>query len=157
LVLSTLHTNDAQSTPLRLMDMGVPRYMVGSSLQAVLAQRLVRVICESCSMPYQPTPTEIEWLRAELADKAEAGHYFHGKGCSHCNGMGYRGRTGVYELLEMSSAVVDAANHPDPAHFLKAAAAQMAGNTLRRHAVQLVVEGRTTVAEAMRISNQFED
>ncbi|SFM22444.1 GspE/PulE family protein [Rugamonas rubra] len=156
LVLSTLHTNDAQSTPLRLMDMGVPRYMVGSSLQAVLAQRLVRVICESCSMPYQPTPTEVEWLRAELADKAEAGHYFHGKGCSHCNGMGYRGRTGVYELLEMSSAVVDAANHPDPAHFLKAAA-QMAGNTLRRHAVQLVVEGRTTVAEAMRISNQFED
>ncbi|MES2075452.1 MAG: GspE/PulE family protein [Pseudomonadota bacterium] len=157
LVLSTLHTNDAQSTPLRLMDMGVPRYMVGSSLQAVLAQRLVRVICESCSMPYQPTPTEVEWLRAELADKAEAGHYFHGKGCSHCNGMGYRGRTGVYELLEMSSAVVDAANHHDPAHFLKAAAAQMAGNTLRRHAVQLVVEGRTTVAEAMRISNQFED
>ncbi|PHV05510.1 MSHA biogenesis protein MshE [Janthinobacterium sp. BJB412] len=157
LVLSTLHTNDAQSTPLRLMDMGVPRYMVGSSLQAVLAQRLVRVICESCSIPYQPTPTEIEWLRAELADKAEAGHYFHGKGCSHCNGMGYRGRTGVYELLEMSSAVVDAANHHDPAHFLKAAAAQMAGNTLRRHAVQLVVEGRTTVAEAMRISNQFED
>jgi MSHA biogenesis protein MshE len=71
--------------------------------------------------------------------------------------MGYRGRTGVYELLEMTRPVVDAANHPDPAHFLQVAGAQMAGETLRRHAVQLVVQGRTTVAEAMRISNQSED
>jgi MSHA biogenesis protein MshE len=157
LVLSTLHTNDAMSTPLRLMDMGVPRYMVGSSLQAVLAQRLVRVICESCTTPYTPSPTEHEWLRLELGDKVDMGRYFHGKGCSHCNGMGYRGRTGVYELLEMTGAVVDAANDPDPGHFLKVAQAQMAGMTLRRHAVQLVVQGRTTVAEAMRISNQFED
>jgi MSHA biogenesis protein MshE len=157
LVLSTLHTNDAVSTPLRLMDMGVPRYMVGSSLQAVLAQRLVRVICESCTTPYELTPTEREWLSQELNDKVDKARYFHGKGCSHCNGMGYRGRTGVYELLEMTRAVVDAANDPDPANFLKVAQQQMAGETLRRHAVQLVVQGRTTVAEAMRISNQIED
>ncbi|KKO65021.1 Type II secretion system protein E [Janthinobacterium sp. KBS0711] len=157
LVLSTLHTNDAISTPLRLMDMGVPRYMVGSSLQAVLAQRLVRVICESCSTPYQPTPNEYEWLRMELGELVERNQYFHGKGCSHCNGMGYRGRTGVYELLEITRAVADAANHADPSHFMKVATAQMAGETLRRHAVQLVVQGRTTVMEAMRISNQSED
>ncbi|MEG2029716.1 MAG: GspE/PulE family protein [Janthinobacterium sp.] len=157
LVLSTLHTNDAISTPLRLMDMGVPRYMVGSSLQAVLAQRLVRVICESCSTPYAPTPNEYEWLRLELGELVERNQYFHGKGCSHCNGMGYRGRTGVYELLEITRAVADAANHADPSHFMRVASAQMAGNTLRRHAVQLVVAGRTTVMEAMRISNQSED
>ena len=157
LVLSTLHTNDAISTPLRLMDMGVPRYMVGSSLQAVLAQRLVRVICESCSTPYVPTPNEYEWLRLELGELVERNTYFHGKGCSHCNGMGYRGRTGVYELLEITRAVADAANHADPSHFMKVATAQMAGDTLRRHAVQLVVQGRTTVMEAMRISNQSED
>ena len=157
LVLSTLHTNDAISTPLRLMDMGVPRYMVGSSLQAVLAQRLVRVICESCSTPYAPTPNEYEWLRLELGELVERNQYFHGKGCSHCNGMGYRGRTGVYELLEITRAVADAANHADPSHFMKVASAQMAGETLRRHAVQLVVQGRTTVMEAMRISNQSED
>jgi MSHA biogenesis protein MshE len=157
LVLSTLHTNDAVSTPLRLMDMGVPRYMVGSSLQAVLAQRLVRTICESCTTPYTPTPTEREWLSLELNDKVDKARYFHGKGCSHCNGMGYRGRTGVYELLEMTRAVVDAANDPDPAHFLKVAQQQMAGETLRRHAVQLVVQGRTTITEAMRISNQVEE
>ncbi|MEC5160297.1 MSHA biogenesis protein MshE [Janthinobacterium sp. CG_23.3] len=157
LVLSTLHTNDARSTPLRLMDMGVPRYMVGSALQAVLAQRLVRVICESCSEPHPLAPTEREWLRQELGALVDQHHYFHGKGCSHCNGMGYRGRTGVYELLEMTQAVADAANDPDPAHFLKVASAQMAGETLRRHAVHLVVQGRTTVAEAMRISNQIEE
>ncbi|MET3131385.1 MSHA biogenesis protein MshE [Oxalobacteraceae bacterium GrIS 1.11] len=157
LVLSTLHTNDAVSTPLRLMDMGVPRYMVGSSLQAVLAQRLVRVICESCTEPHPPGPNEREWLRQELGELVDQHQYFHGKGCSHCNGMGYRGRTGVYELLEMTQAVADAANHHDPSHFLKVAAAQMAGNTLRRHAVQLVVQGRTTVSEAMRISNQIEE
>jgi MSHA biogenesis protein MshE len=157
LVLSTLHTNDAASTPLRLMDMGVPRYMVGSSLQAVLAQRLVRVICESCTTPYTLTPSEHEWLSLELKDKVDMGTYFYGKGCSHCNGLGYRGRVGVYELLEMTQSVVDAANDPDPATFLKAAAQQMAGQTLRRQAVQLVVQGRTTVSEAMRISNQLED
>jgi MSHA biogenesis protein MshE len=157
LVLSTLHTNDAISTPLRLIDMGVPRYMVGSSLQAVLAQRLVRVICESCAAPYALLPTERAWLRMELHDGVDGHHYFHGKGCSRCNGMGYRGRTGVYEMLEMTTAVVDAAHQHDQSQFMKAAQAEMAGNTLRRHAVALVVAGRTTVAEAMRISNHMEE
>jgi MSHA biogenesis protein MshE len=157
LVLSTLHTNDAASTPLRLMDMGVPRYMVGSSLQAVLAQRLVRVICESCSTPATPTPAEHEWLRGDLGDNVDRGRYFQGKGCSHCNGAGFRGRTGVFELLEMTRRVTEAANHADPAVFMKAAQAEMGGNTMRRHAVALVVQGRTTISEAMRISSQLED
>jgi MSHA biogenesis protein MshE len=157
LVLSTLHTNDAASTPLRLMDMGVPRYMVSGSLQAVLAQRLVRVICESCSEPYQLPAPERAWLRAELGDRAETVPFFHGRGCSHCNGTGYRGRTGVYELLEMTRAVHEAVNHPDPSHFLKVAQAEMRGETLRRGGVRLAIQGRTTVSEAMRISNQMED
>jgi MSHA biogenesis protein MshE len=156
LVLSTLHTNDAASTPLRLMDMGVPRYMVGSALQAVLAQRLLRVICESCVTTHAPSGAEREWLRLELGALADSTTLHAGKGCSHCNGQGYRGRTGVYELLEMTASVVAAANHADPAQFLQAAQAQMAGETLRRHAVSLVVQGRTTVQEAMRISNQEE-
>ena len=157
LVLSTLHTNSAASTPLRLMDMGVPRYMVGGSLQAVLAQRLVRVICESCTTPYRPTPAELTWVLQELGERAVSTQFFHGKGCSHCNGTGYRGRTGVYELLEMTRAVTEAANHPDPSHFLKVAHAEMEGETLRRHGVGLAVQGRTTISEAMRISNQLDD
>jgi MSHA biogenesis protein MshE len=157
LVLSTLHTNDAVSTPVRLLDMGVPRYMVATSLQCVLAQRLVRVICESCAETYELKPTEREWLKGELGDKVDTHRFLHGRGCTHCNGTGYRGRTGVYELLEMTSAVVDAANHHDPSHFMKVAEAQMAGNTLRRHAVSLAAAGKTTVAEAMRISSQTDD
>jgi MSHA biogenesis protein MshE len=157
LVLSTLHTNSAASTPLRLMDMGVPRYMVGGSLQAVLAQRLVRVICESCTEPYRPTPAELTWVLQELGERAVSVQFFHGKGCSHCNGTGFRGRTGVYELLEMTRAVTEAANHPDPGHFLKVAHAEMQGETLRRHGVGLAVQGKTTIAEAMRISNQYDD
>ncbi len=157
LVLSTLHTNDAASTPLRLLDMGVPRYMVATSVQVVLAQRLVRVICESCAKPYELKPTEREWLKAELGDTVDSHQYSYGRGCAHCNGTGYRGRTGVYEMLEMTEAVADAANHHDPVHFMKAANTQMAGQTLRRHAVALAGAGKTTVAEAMRISNQFED
>ena len=157
LVLSTLHTNDAVSTPIRLLDMGVPRYMVATSIQVVLAQRLVRVVCESCTEPYVLKPNESEWLKSELKDTVSTYKFVHGRGCDHCNGSGYRGRTGVYEMLEMTEAVAEAANHHDPAHFMAVAQTQMAGHTLRRHAVVLAINGRTTVSEAMRISNQFED
>ena len=157
LVLSTLHTNDAVSTPVRLLDMGVPRYMVATSLQVVLAQRLVRVICESCSEPYTPMPNEWEWLKFELGEHVDQHDFHHGRGCSRCNGTGYLGRVGVYEMLEMNEEAVDAISHHDPAHFIKVAREQMAGDTLRRHAVTLAARGKTTVAEAMRISNQFDE
>lgn len=157
MVLSTLHTNDAVSTPIRLLDMGVPRYMVALSLQLVLAQRLVRTICEKCSRPYTPLPHELEWLRYELGDTVGQHDYRKGIGCSHCNGTGFLGRRGVYEMLEMTAPVVAAANRDDPAEFLSAARTQMAGETMRRDAVRLVVAGVTTIEEAMRISTQLED
>ncbi len=157
MVLSTLHTNDVISTPIRLLDMGVPRYMVALSLQLVLAQRLVRVICESCAEPYAPAPHEHEWLRYELGDTVDQRHYMKGRGCSHCGGTGYQGRTGVFEMLEMSNEIVEAINSDDTGVFVQAARKQMAGETLRRDAVRLVVKGKTTIDEAMRISNEFED
>ncbi|MDD5329903.1 MAG: ATPase, T2SS/T4P/T4SS family [Sulfuricella sp.] len=157
LVLSTLHTNDALSTPSRLLDMGVPKYMVATSLQVVLAQRLVRVICESCTEAYRPLPHEREWLRLELADQVDRHEFKHGRGCSSCNGTGYFGRLGVYEMLDMNLPLVDAIGHHDPAHFLKVARQQLEGQTLRSSAVALAAQGKTTVAEAMKISNQFED
>ena len=157
MVLSTLHTNDAVSTPIRLFDMGVPRYMVALSLQLVLAQRLVRVVCESCAEPHQPTAHEHEWLRYELGEAVDAQRYVRGRGCAHCAGTGYQGRTGVYEMLEMSNALVEAANSDDTVAFVQQARREMAGETLRRDAVRLVAAGRTTIEEAMRISNEFED
>lgn len=154
MVLSTLHTNDAISTPIRLLDMGVPRYMVALSLQLVLAQRLVRVICESCVRPHALEPHEHAWLHYELGDQIGNHQYMQGAGCTNCNGTGYQGRVGVYEMLEMTERVIEAANQDDPAKFLYAASAQMQGETLRRGAVRLAIQGRTTVDEAMRISNQ---
>jgi MSHA biogenesis protein MshE len=157
MVLSTLHTNDAVSTPIRLLDMGVPRYMVALSLQMVLAQRLVRVICESCTVTYKLDPHEHEWLRQEVGDEVDAHEYKHGEGCSQCNGTGYLGRTGVYEMLEMTQAVTEAANNEDSNAFVRIAQEQIGKNTLRNHAAQLVIQGRTTVEEAMKISNAFEE
>jgi MSHA biogenesis protein MshE len=157
LVLSTLHTNDAVSTPVRLLDMGVPNYMVATSLQAVVAQRLVRTVCEYCKEQHDLKPNEREWLRHELKDAVGDHAYYHGRGCSHCNGTGYQGRTGVYEMLEMTEAVASAANQVDPGAFIRVAEAEMAGNTLRRHGVALILAGRTTPSEVMRISNQVED
>jgi MSHA biogenesis protein MshE len=157
LVLSTLHTNDAISTPIRLLDMGVPRYMVALSVHMVIAQRLVRLICGNCREPYTLTPAEHEWLRYELGGEVDQHAYQHGRGCAHCANNGYQGRTGVYEFLEMNDAVVEAINHDDPGEFMRVARLQMAGETLRRDAVRLVLAGKTTVAEAMRISNQYEE
>lgn len=157
LVLSTLHTNDALSTPIRLLDMGVPRYMVALSIQMVLAQRLVRVICENCAVPYKPAPHEHEWLKYELGDRVDSLPYKHGQGCNHCANTGYTGRQAVYEVLEMTNALVEAANRGDPNEFMAVGREQMAGNTLRRDAVRLVVNGRTTIEEAMRISTQLDE
>jgi len=157
MVLSTLHTNDAVSTPIRLLDMGVPRYMVAMSLHLVLAQRLVRVICESCSQPYTPTPNELEWLHTAAGGETGALKVLHGAGCTHCNSTGYYGRTGIYEMLEMTQSVVEAANQPDVNVFIRAARQQLGADTLQGDAIRLVREGRTTVEEAMRIGNEFED
>ncbi|MDI6749860.1 MAG: GspE/PulE family protein [Rhodocyclaceae bacterium] len=157
LVLSTLHTNDALSTPIRLLDMGVPNYMVALSIQLVLAQRLVRVVCPNCSAPYQPEPHEREWLRYELGDRVDDFRYVRGRGCIHCGNSGYQGRQAVYEFLEMTNALVEAANHGDPADFMRLGREQMAGETLRRDAVRLVTEGRTTIEEAMRVATQLDE
>ncbi|SNS82712.1 MSHA biogenesis protein MshE [Noviherbaspirillum humi] len=153
LVFSTLHTNDAISTPNRLLDMGVPGYILASALQVVMAQRLVRLICDACSEPCEPSVAEREWLKATLGDGA-AQTYAQGRGCPHCNGSGYRGRIGVYEMLEMTEALADIASREDHAGFIQAAERQMAGLNLRRHAAELARQGRTTIAEAMTVSNQ---
>jgi MSHA biogenesis protein MshE len=157
LVLSTLHTNDAASTPARLVDMGVPRWMVALSLQLVMAQRLVRTLCPSCSVAHDPTPQELAWLRGQLGEAADRATFKFGKGCPECNHMGFKGRTGVYEFLEMNLALIEALNNPDHGVFAKAAREQMGTNTLRGDAARLVMEGRTTVDEAMRVSAQIDE
>ncbi len=150
LVLSTLHTRDAISTPFRLLDMGVPPFMMATSLRAVIAQRLVRLNCVECAEPQGPSAQEQVWLTTMI----EAGPAVlpqRGRGCSSCNGTGYAGRQGVYELLEMDAVLTQAASRSDPAAFMKAARERMKGRTLSHHALELVRQGRTSLAEALRI------
>jgi MSHA biogenesis protein MshE len=157
LVFSTLHTRDTAGTLFRLVDMGVPKYMVASSVQAVVAQRLLRRVCESCSEKHTPSPQEAEWLEAEGVAKGDWGTLLHGRGCSHCNGTGYHGRMGVYEMLEMGQELVDAAAHEDNTHFMQVARDHLKGRTLLDAALHEMKLGHTSVAEVMRISNQVED
>lgn len=156
LVFSTLHTRDAASTPFRLLDMGVPPYMVATSLQAVVAQRLVRLNCDICSEPHEPDAHESVWLRSQLGSEQTL-VVKRGRGCSACNGTGYAGRQGVYEMLEMDAELTQAASRSDPAAFLQAARARLAGHTLTHHALELVRQGRTSLAEAMRVGYDLED
>ncbi len=157
LVFSTLHTKDAASTPIRLVDMGVPSYMVATSVHAVIAQRLVRLVCESCTEEREPDAQEGRWLEAVMGPGWPERKFRHGRGCSHCNGTGYAGRTGVYEMLEMTPDLVRAANKADPNAFIDAAHVHLKGRTLTDHALALVVAGRTTVSEAIKVAVQVED
>ncbi len=157
LVFSTLHTKDAASTPLRLIDMGAPSYMVATSIHAVMAQRLVRLICETCGIDVEPRPEEARWLEAVVGPRKAEHRYRRGQGCSHCNGIGYTGRLGVYEMLEMTPDLVRAANKADPNLFLEAARPHLKGRTLTDRALHLVFAGRTTIAEAMKVAVQVEE
>jgi MSHA biogenesis protein MshE len=156
LVLSTLHTTSAAGTPMRLRDMGVAPYMVALGVRLVIAQRLVRTICKHCKTDTEAAPHEREWLAddAESKDLAE-GRYrpFHGPGCPACSGSGYSGRVAVYEMVEMTPALIHLANADDPAGFAAEAQRAFADFSLRRAVMQLVRDGRTTLAEAMRIGS----
>lgn len=157
LVFSTLHTRDTAGTLFRLVDMGVPRFMVASSVQVILAQRLLRRICSSCVQPYEPTPQEGEWLQVEGVMPDQWGSFMHGRGCTHCNGTGYRGRLAVYEMLEMNREMTEAAAHESATHFMQVARQQMEGKSIIDQALEQLRQGHTTLTEVMRISSQVED
>lgn len=152
LVLSTLHTNDAISTALRLVDMGVESYMVAASLRGIVSQRLVRRICESCAEPTEISPAMLAIVRAEAGDKAESLRFKRGRGCSHCNGTGYQGRIGIFEFLEMDANLVAAMHSGDPSAFATAAKKQAGFQSLRRSAVILAAQGITTMDQVARVT-----
>ena len=156
LVLSTLHTNDAASTPVRLLDMGVPAFMVATSVQGVLAQRLVRKVCGHCKASHALTPQERVWLGRAQTDTHTEDVYVAGTGCDRCHGTGYSGRRAIHELLEINAALAENLARKNPAEFVAAARASMAGHTLRDQAIALARSGVTSLAEAMRASAQDE-
>lgn len=152
LVLSTLHTNDAVSTALRLLDMGAEGFLVASALRGVLAQRLIRRICEGCIEDYTPQTHEWAWAQQLIDGRADTVQFKHGAGCPHCNNTGYRGRIGVYEFLEITNTLADALRRNDPADFTRAAQRQKNFRTLAQAAMANAEAGITTIEEVMRIA-----
>jgi MSHA biogenesis protein MshE len=151
LVLSTLHTNDAPASPARLIDMGVPAYMLATSLQLVLAQRLVRRLCAHCAVDTPPTPQEHAWL-LEVTGNADGVATKSAPGCPHCSGTGYLGRLPVYESLEITRPIADALARDDTEGYLREARAQLDGARLVHDVARLVAAGRTSVQEAMKVA-----
>jgi MSHA biogenesis protein MshE len=157
LVLSTLHTKNAVTTPIRLIDMGAPYYMVGTSIHAVLAQRLVRLNCESCVENRAPDSAEVTWLAREYSMEIDGRTFRRGRGCSRCNGTGLSGRTGIYEMLEMSSEMASALNQNRNQEFVVLADEALRGRSLRHQALQLAIAGRAPVSEVIRMASELGD
>lgn len=156
LVLSTLHTNDAPSAITRLVDMGVEPFLISSSLVGVVAQRLVRRICPDCKQAYTPTDLELRHLGLQRSDLPH-GHIFQGEGCSGCYGSGYRGRHGIYELMNVNNAVKRQIVKSADALQLRQVATETGMVTLLDHGADLVRHGITTVAEVLRCTRGIEE
>ena len=158
LVLSTLHTNDAVSSALRLIDIGVEGYMVAASVRAIVAQRLIRKLCERCQIPYEVDDHDLAWLRATVPTlDPTTTPFVQGKGCSHCNRTGYLGRVGVFELLEIDGGLADALRADDTAQFAKLAQQQHDFRPLVSYAMDLAIAGKTSLAEVIGLSGQEEE
>ncbi len=156
LVLSTLHTNDAISSAMRLIDMGAQGYLAASALRAIVAQRLVRRICQRCTAPYQPDPRERAWLVSALGERAREFRLAAGPGCGDCASTGYRGRVGVYELLVLDDAMADALRRNDPADFTRAARSNASYRPLAFAALEYAAAGATSLAEVMRVAGELD-
>ncbi len=158
MVLSTLHTNDAVTSALRLVDMGVDPFLVASSLKAIVAQRLVRRICDRCSEPHVLRDDEVAFLHNLHKDKEiKTADFKRGSGCPHCLNTGYRGRIGVFELLELNGRMTDALRDNDVLGFNRAAHAHPHYRTLGASALDFALHGVTTLDEVLRVSAQVED
>lgn len=158
LVLSTLHTNDAVTSAMRLLDLGVDGYLAAASLRAVVAQRLVRRICEHCVNDEQPEAQDMILLEAMLGAERLAGIQFKkGHGCQKCNQTGYSGRVGVFELLEINEPMADALRRNDSSRFTKAAMASPDFKPLIYVALDYAAQGVTTLEEVFRVSEQIDE
>ncbi|MGY8872884.1 MAG: GspE/PulE family protein [Pseudomonadales bacterium] len=157
-VLSTLHTNDAISSAMRLVDIGVEGYLAGTALRGILAQRLVRRICVNCKESYAPKLQEQVWLdiKGEELD-SPAIELKHGKGCTYCNNTGYKGRIGIFELLEIDDSMADALRRNDNSAFAQAARDSDGYQPLVISALALAAKGITSLEEVFRVTEQLDE
>lgn len=156
LVLSTLHTNDAITSAVRLIDIGVDGHLIATALKCIVAQRLVRRVCESCGEPHEPDANELQ-LIALIEHKSESASYRMGPGCPHCSNTGYRGRIGVFEMLEVNRYMAEALRTNDINNFARAALKSASYRPISESAHEYAAEGITSLAEVMRVSALVED
>ncbi len=148
LVFTTLHTNDAPGAITRLIDMGVEPFLISSTLEAVLGQRLLRSICRQCRTTYKPSETLLTELGISAQDIGEK-QFFYGKGCDACNNTGYKGRKGIYELLRITDPIRELINERAPTVTLKQKAVELGMITLRQDGLRSIFAGDTTVEEVL--------
>jgi type IV pilus assembly protein PilB len=155
LVFSTLHTNDAPSAVTRMVDMGVPAYLVASSVIAILAQRLVRTICPRCKQTYKPSQSILDdaGIPPELIEHAE---FAKGRGCSYCQRSGYRGRLGIYELMMVTSQIREKMFKGAATQDIRAEAIKQGMTTLYADGMRKVLRGITTFEEVYRVAKRTE-
>ncbi len=150
LVFSTLHTNNAPSAITRLCDIGVQPFLVASSVIAIMAQRLVRLVCPKCKAPDEPTKAEITGAGL-TPEQIKTGTFMRGRGCGHCNHTGYRGRRGIYELLRMTSALREMTFKGEPAQQLRRTARANGMKMLLEDGIAKALKGMTTLEEVLSI------
>jgi type IV pilus assembly protein PilB len=155
LVFSTLHTNDAPGAVTRMIDMGVPAYLVAGSVIGILAQRLVRVICPKCKQPHSPRESELQ-SAGITPEQAASATFMKGRGCNHCGNSGYRGRLGIFELLTMSSRIRELAFQGASTQDIRKEAIKRGMTTLYDDGIRKVLEGITTLDEVFRVSKKTE-
>ena len=148
LVFSTIHTNDAVSTVNRLIDMGIPPYLVSTSLSGIISQRLVRRICDKCKTPYIPTPSERQLL--DITDEDIT--LYKGEGCGICNQTGYKGRLAVHEVLNIEKQHREMIVQGVSTDQLRDYAIEQGMVTLSQNAIQLVKDGITTIEEVAKVA-----
>ncbi|MCA9440678.1 MAG: Flp pilus assembly complex ATPase component TadA, partial [Candidatus Omnitrophica bacterium] len=153
LVLSTLHTNDAPSAVTRLVDMGVEPFLITSSVEAVVAQRLVRKICNRCKQPYTATEEDLYDLGVSPED-VEGVTFFKGSGCEDCGYSGYKGRLGIFEVFVVSDAVRDMILARAPSSVIFQQARDEGMLTLREDGWKKIVAGLTTIEEVVRETSE---
>lgn len=150
LVLSTLHTNDAPGAIARLLDMEVEPFLISSAVCGVLAQRLARVICPRCKMAYQPPMDAVRRLGL-TSENTQGVKFYRGRGCDYCKGTGYKGRTGIYELMCVNDEIRDLALNRESGHKIREAAIRNGMITLKSDATEKVLLGITTLEETLRV------
>ncbi len=149
LVFSTLHTNDAPTAITRLIDLGVEPFLISATLEAVIAQRLVRKICPRCKTPYTPTPEMLMELGLK-PDEVEGRQFYYGKGCEFCNHTGYKGRTAIFETMMMNRELRELVAASKPTEVIRAKALEYGMHTLREAGIIKIFDGVTTIEEVVR-------